>query len=155
MLVAGRPDVTTIFLMTNINMKGSPRAELSLPPPPAVVCSPRSAKCCVLATLYSCLRIQFSSKNPCSCLLQAKQLDLFNYGLVAFKKKLNSVLYCLVISLGVNVWLLITRSRVRFPALLQCYMWIRSRMGCTQPREDNWVATWLWSSGSDYESRHY
>ena len=28
-------------------------------------------------------------------------------------------------------------------------MWTRSGTGSTQPREDNWIATWLRSSGSD------
>ena len=37
--------------------------------------------------------------------------------------------------LGVNI-----RSRVRFPALSQFKLWIRSETGYTQPREDNWVA---------------
>ena len=34
-------------------------------------------------------------------------------------------------------------------------MWIRSGTGSTHPREDNWVATWMKSSGSYKESRHY
>ena len=52
-------------------------------------------------------------------------------------------------SSGQHVWLLIMRSRVRSPALPQILMWFRSGTGSTQPREDNWVATWLRSGGSD------
>ena len=33
-------------------------------------------------------------------------------------------------------------------------MWIRFEKGFTQPSEDNWAATWLRSSGSDWENRH-
>ena len=44
---------------------------------------------------------------------------------------------------GIGVWLLTMSARVRFPALPQFEMWIRSGTRSTQPLEDNWVATWL------------
>ena len=50
---------------------------------------------------------------------------------------------------GQHVLLLIMRSRFRSPALPQILNVDWSGTGSTQPREDNWVATWLRSSGSD------
>ena len=41
---------------------------------------------------------------------------------------------------GKRVRFLTIRSRVWFTVLLQMYKWIISGTGCTQPREDNWVA---------------
>ena len=52
-------------------------------------------------------------------------------------------------SRGQYAWLLTKRSRVRFPAFPKFWMWIRFEMRSTQIREDNWLATWLRSSGSN------
>jgi hypothetical protein len=41
-----------------------------------------------------------------------------------------------------SFWLQIQRSRVRLPALPDFLRGSRSVMGSTQPREDNWGATW-------------
>jgi hypothetical protein len=50
-------------------------------------------------------------------------------------------------------WLQIQRSRVRFPELPDFLRSSGSGMGSTQPREDNWGATWRKSSGSRLENR--
>jgi hypothetical protein len=41
-----------------------------------------------------------------------------------------------------SFWLQIQRSRVRFPALPDFLRSMGSGTGSTQPREDNWAATW-------------
>jgi hypothetical protein len=46
-------------------------------------------------------------------------------------------------SSGQNFWLHIQRSRVRFPALLYFLRSGGSGTRSTQPREDNWEATWM------------
>jgi hypothetical protein len=43
-------------------------------------------------------------------------------------------------------------STVRFPALPDILRSSRSGKGSTQPREDNWRAAWIKSSGSDLEN---
>ena len=48
----------------------------------------------------------------------------------------------------------IQRSRVRFPALPDFLSSSGSGTGSTQPREVNWGATWIKSSGSGLENRH-
>jgi hypothetical protein len=55
-------------------------------------------------------------------------------------------------SSGQTSWLQIQRSRVRFPALPDFLRSSESGMGSTQPREDNWGATWKESSGSGLET---
>jgi hypothetical protein len=44
---------------------------------------------------------------------------------------------------GQSSWLQIQRSRVRFPALPDFLRSSGSGRGSTQPREDNWGATWM------------
>jgi hypothetical protein len=44
---------------------------------------------------------------------------------------------------GQSSWLQIQRSRVRFPALPDFLRSSGSGTGSTQPREDNWGATWM------------
>ena len=56
-------------------------------------------------------------------------------------------------SSGQSFWLQIQRSRVRFPALPDFLSSSASGTGCTQPREVNWGATWIKSSGSGPENR--
>jgi hypothetical protein len=46
-------------------------------------------------------------------------------------------------SSGQSFWLQIHRSRVRFPALPDFLKSRGSGTGSTQPREDNWGATWM------------
>jgi hypothetical protein len=46
-------------------------------------------------------------------------------------------------SSGHSSWLQIQRSRVRFPSLPDFLNSSGSGMGSTQPREDNWGATWM------------
>jgi hypothetical protein len=68
--------------------------------------------------------------------------------------------YCQVVnrrpplwSSGQSSWLQIQRSRVWFPALPDFLRSSGSGTGSTQPREDNWGATWKDSSGSGLENR--
>ena len=56
-------------------------------------------------------------------------------------------------SSGQSFWLQIQRSRVRFPALPDFLSSSGSGTGSTQPREINWGATWVSSSGSGPENR--
>jgi hypothetical protein len=56
---------------------------------------------------------------------------------------------------GQRSWLQTQRSRVLFQALPDFLSSSRSRTGSTQPREDNWGATWKQSSGSDLKNREY
>ena len=56
-------------------------------------------------------------------------------------------------SSGQSFWLQIQRSRVRFPALPNFLSSSGSGTGSTQPREVNWGATWIKSSGSGLENR--
>ena len=56
-------------------------------------------------------------------------------------------------SSGQSFWLQIQRSRVRFPALPDFLSSSGSGTGSTQPREVNWAATWIKSSGSGPENR--
>ena len=56
-------------------------------------------------------------------------------------------------SSGQSFWLQIQRSRVRFPALPDFLSSRGSGTGSTQPREVNWGATWIKSSGSGPENR--
>ena len=56
-------------------------------------------------------------------------------------------------SSGQSFWLQIQRSRVRLPALPDFLSSGGSRTGSTQPREVNWGATWIKSSGSGPENR--
>jgi hypothetical protein len=49
---------------------------------------------------------------------------------------------------GQSFWLQIQRFLVRFPALPDFLRSSGSGTGSTQPREDNWEATWRKSSGS-------
>ena len=56
-------------------------------------------------------------------------------------------------SSGQSFWLQIQRSRVRFPALPDFLSSSGSGTGSTQPREFNWGATWIKSSGSGLENR--
>ena len=51
-------------------------------------------------------------------------------------------------SSGQSFWLQIQKSRVRFPALPDFQSSSGSGTGPTQPREFNWGATWIKSSGS-------
>jgi hypothetical protein len=51
-------------------------------------------------------------------------------------------------STGHSSWLQIQRSRVRFPALPDFLSSSGSETGSTQPRDVNWGATWIKSSGS-------
>jgi O-antigen ligase len=53
-----------------------------------------------------------------------------------------------------GVWLQIQRSRIRFPALPNFLRSSGSGTGSTQPRQDNWGATWKESSGSGLENRN-
>jgi hypothetical protein len=52
-------------------------------------------------------------------------------------------LYVAVLSCGQSSWLQIQRTRVQFPALPDILRSSRSGTGSTQPREDNWGATWV------------
>ena len=54
---------------------------------------------------------------------------------------------------GQSFWLQIQGSRVRFPALPDFLCSSGSGTGSTQPREVNWGATWIKSSGSGPENR--
>ena len=56
-------------------------------------------------------------------------------------------------SSGQSFWLQTQRSRVRFPALTDFLSSSGSGTGSTQPREVNWGATWIKSSGSGLENR--
>ena len=56
-------------------------------------------------------------------------------------------------SSGQSFWLQVQRSRVRFPALPDFLSSSGSGTGSTQPREVNWGATWIKSSGSGPENR--
>ena len=56
-------------------------------------------------------------------------------------------------SSGQSFWLQIQRSRVRFLALPDFMSSSGSGTGSTQPREVNWGATWIKSSGSGSENR--
>ena len=56
-------------------------------------------------------------------------------------------------SSGQSFWLQIQRSRFRFPALPDFLSSSGSGTGSTQPREVNWGATWIKSSGSGLENR--
>ena len=56
-------------------------------------------------------------------------------------------------SSGQSFWLQIQRSSVRFPALPDFLSSSGSGTGSTQPREVNWGATWIKSSGSGPENR--
>ena len=56
-------------------------------------------------------------------------------------------------SSGQSLWLQIHRSRVRFPALPDFLISSGSGTGSIQPREINWGATWIKSSGSGPENR--
>ena len=56
-------------------------------------------------------------------------------------------------SSGQSFWLQIQRSRVRFPALPDFLSSSGSGTGSAQPREVNWGATWIKSSGSGPENR--
>ena len=56
-------------------------------------------------------------------------------------------------SSGQSFWLQIQRSRVRFPALPDFLSSSGSGTGSTRPREVNWGATWIKSSGSGSENR--
>jgi hypothetical protein len=48
-----------------------------------------------------------------------------------------------------TLWSSGQRSRVRFPALRDLVRSSGSGTGCTQPRDDNWGATWMESSCSE------
>ena len=56
-------------------------------------------------------------------------------------------------SSGQSFWLQVQRSRFRFPALPDFLSSTGSGTGSTQPREVNWGATWIKSSGSGPDSR--
>ena len=65
----------------------------------------------------------------------------------------NIVLWPPLWSSGQSFWLQIQRSRARFPALPDFLSSSGSGTGSTQPREVNWGATWIKSSGSGSENR--
>jgi hypothetical protein len=54
-----------------------------------------------------------------------------------------------------NSWLQIQRSWVRFPVLPNFMRSTESGTGSTQPREDNWGASWTKRSGSGLEKRDW
>ena len=56
-------------------------------------------------------------------------------------------------SSGQSFWLQIQRSRVQFPALPDFLSSSGSGTGSTHPREVNWGATWIKSSGSGPEKQ--
>jgi hypothetical protein len=56
-------------------------------------------------------------------------------------------------SSGQSFWLQIPRSQVRLPALPDFLRSRGSGTGSTQPRVDNWRATWMKSRGSRLENR--
>ena len=56
---------------------------------------------------------------------------------------IKSIIMCILF-----YYYIVSLPRVRFPTLPQFKNRIRSGKGSTQPREDNWIATWLKSSGS-------
>ena len=51
--------------------------------------------------------------------------------------------------------IILVKLNLQSATIILFQMWIRPGTGSTQPCEDNWVATRLRSSGSDYESQHY
>jgi hypothetical protein len=55
-------------------------------------------------------------------------------------------------SVGQSSWLQMHRSRVWFPALPDFLRSSGSGTGSTQPREDNWGATWMEKCGSGVEN---
>jgi hypothetical protein len=71
------------------------------------------------------------------------------------RRRSNPTLFCLLFndaitrlgpplwSSGHSFWLQIQRSRVRFPALPDILRSRGSGTGSTQPREENWGATWM------------
>ena len=77
-----------------------------------------------------------------------KSYTLFSYYLRALYQ-LGQPLW----SSGQSFWLQIQRSRVRFPALPDFLSNSGSGTGSIQPREVNWGATWIKSSGSVPENR--
>jgi hypothetical protein len=102
--------------------------------------------CCLLMSLHCWIMVVVR--------LQDKP-GFFQYFTLSFTQKIlgNWKLYdfvkCYLIkrpplwSCGQSSWLQIQRSRVRFPALPDFLRSSESGTGSTQPREDNWGATWV------------
>ena len=85
------------------------------------------------------------------------QKRLQNIGLAAFFNLLESEFvevygWLPLWSSGQSFWLQMQRSRVRFPAPPDFLSSSGSGTGSTQPREVNWGATWIKSSGSGLEN---
>ena len=94
---------------------------------------------------------KFRSKNrgSCTCYFCCRLLNKSCNACIQFKVSMGPPLW----SSGQSFWLQIQRSRVRFPALPDFLSSSGSRTGSAQPREVNWGATWIKSSGSGPENR--
>jgi hypothetical protein len=74
-------------------------------------------------------------------------LHFIPVGLIAFITKIilrvSGTIFLDVTSGGQSFWLQIQRPRVQFPSLSDFLRSRGSGTGSTQPREDNWWATWM------------
>jgi hypothetical protein len=96
-----------------------------------------------LAFLLRCLRVHFVTKGACllrrCCLLfLSVRVGCRPWAILRRCQYLGSPLW----SSGQSFWLHIQRSRVRFSALPHFLRSSGSGTRSTQPREDNWGATW-------------
>ena len=89
----------------------------------------------------------------CYIVLTSKRLILLKWNSKYCLRCLGRYNSFVIVHSGQSFWLQIQRSRVRFPALPDFLSSSGSETGSTQPREVNWGATWINSSGSGPENR--
>ena len=130
--------VTTLALKQNGKSKAYPNKMTC-----SIESTPAPAPFSFTATCYRALYpIRFLYEYYCWCRRALQTLRWHIY--VAWPPLWSS---------GRSFWLQIQRSRVRFPALPDFLSSSGSGTGSTQPREVNWGATWIKSSGSGPENR--
>ena len=106
------------------------------------------------SSLLMFVRFSFQFRSVICLFVQCMKVKQINFTLILHLHFLLCIIFFRppLWSSGQSFWLQIQRSQVRFPALPDFLSSSESGTGTTQPREVNWGATWVKSSGSGLEN---